>query len=102
MARTRARIDRNQPEIVGALRAYGCSVACLHQCGGGIPDLVVGWKGRNYLMEIKDGLAKPSGRKLTPDQQIFHECWHGQIEVVRNVAEALALLEDRPCAGTPV
>jgi hypothetical protein len=96
MSRTRARGDRNQPEIVAALRKHGASVACLHQCGGGIPDLVVGWKGRNYLMEIKDELAKPSDRKLTPDQQIFHECWHGQIAVVHNCQEALAVLNHAP------
>jgi hypothetical protein len=93
MARLRSRVDRNQPEIVGALRAYGCSVACLHQCGGGIPDLVVGWKGRNYLIEIKDELAKPSDRKLTPDQSAWHELWVGQVAIVTNCAEAIALLE---------
>ena len=95
MTRTRARADRNQPEIVTALRRYGASVSCLHQCGGGIPDLVVGWKGQNFLMEIKDELAKPADRRLTPDQSAFHEIWAGQIAVIHNVAEAIALLEGR-------
>ncbi len=93
MSRTRARADRNQPEIVGALRAYGASVACLHQCGGGIPDLVVGFRGRNFLVEVKDELAKPSDRRLTPDQQIWHEVWAGHVAVVTNCAEAIAVLE---------
>jgi hypothetical protein len=100
MSRTRARIDRNQPEIVGALRAYGASVQPLHSVGDGCPDLLVGYKGRNFLLEIKDGLKSPSRRVLTPDQVAWHECWCGQIAVIHNITEALALLEGQ-CGITP-
>jgi hypothetical protein len=100
MSRTRARIDRNQPEIVAALRKHGASVAVLSGCGGGIPDLVVGFRGGNWLFEVKDEFAKPSDRRLTPDQLIFHELWAGQIAIVTNCQEAIALLEGQ-CGITP-
>jgi hypothetical protein len=101
MSRTRARVDDNQPEIVAALRKHGASVACLHQCGGGIPDLLVGFKGVNFLIEVKDGLKRPSARKLTPDQHNWHELWRGQVSIVTNCAEAIALMESQ-CGITPV
>ena len=53
--RKAARIDRNQPEIVDALRKRGASVALLHTAHDGIPDLLVGYKGKNFLLEVKDG-----------------------------------------------
>jgi len=83
-----ARTDRNQTEIVNALRKLGCSVAVTSAMGKGFPDLVVGWRGRNFLLEIKDGEAIPSKRKLTPDEQKFHDFWLGDIKVVESVEDA--------------
>jgi hypothetical protein len=102
MSRTRSRTDDNQLLIVQSLRQHGASVQPLHTVGKGCPDLLVGFKGANYLLEIKDGLKSPSKRKLTLDQSAWHEVWAGSVTIVTNVAEAIALLEDRPCAGTPV
>lgn len=84
-----ARIDANQPEIVEALREAGCSVQLLHMVGKGCPDLLVGWQGLNVLVEVKDGSKPPSARKLTPDQEIWHDNWRGQVTVVCSVHEAL-------------
>jgi hypothetical protein len=83
------RIDANQNEIVTALRKVGCSVAITSSLGKGFPDIVVGWKGRNYLLEIKDGSKTPSQRKLTPDEQKFHDFWFGDIKIVESVDDAL-------------
>jgi|GEM_PF-5567154 len=58
--RRSARIDRNQPEIVEALRKLGASVQPLHTAHDGIPDLLVGYQGRNFLLEVKDGTKPPS------------------------------------------
>ena len=88
----RARVDRNQKEIVAALRKGGATVHCLHAVGGGCPDLVVGWKGVNYLMEVKDGEKPMSQRKLTPDQVKWHDQWKGQKCVVKSVDEALYIV----------
>lgn len=87
-----ARVDANQSEIIGALIACGCSVQPLHQMGGGVPDLLVGLRGRNLLMEVKDGRKPPSERELTEDQEKWHSAWRGQVVVVNNSAEAIAAL----------
>ena len=50
-----ARVDANQPVIVAALRAIGATVQHLHAVGQGCPDILVGYDGVNFLMEIKDG-----------------------------------------------
>jgi Holliday junction resolvase len=83
-----ARTDHNQTEIVNALRKLGCSVAVTSALGKGFPDLVVGWRGRNYLLEIKDGKKTASKRKLTPDEQKFHDFWLGEVKVVESVDDA--------------
>lgn len=87
--RRAAKVDRNQPEIVGALRAVGASVEPLHAVGKGCPDLLVGFRGVNHLLEVKDGDLPPSARKLTDAQADWHPAWRGQVAVVTNVDEAL-------------
>lgn len=90
--RRRARVDRNQAEIVKALRKVGCSVQPLHTVGKGCPDILVGIRGRNLLMEIKDGKLPPSARVLTPDERTWIWTWGGQCAVVHSVDEALTLV----------
>jgi len=83
--RTAAKVDANQGEIVGYLRDIpGCKVAITSMVGGGFPDIVVAWMGKNYLFEIKDGNKPPSKQKLTPAEKKFHAMWQyaGQIDVV--------------------
>jgi hypothetical protein len=84
-----AKVDGNQAEIVKVLREAGATVQPLHTVGSGCPDLLVGFRGRNYLLEVKDGRKPPSARKLTPDQKPWHEAWRGQARVVTNLFEAL-------------
>jgi hypothetical protein len=93
--RLAAKTDRNHAEIVRALRRCGCSVQSLAAVGGGVPDLLVGFCGRNYLLEIKDGKAPPSQRRLTSEQTRWHESWRGKVHVVTSVEEAI-----RAVAGT--
>lgn len=98
--RTRGRIDRNQPEIVKALRKAGASVISLADQGNGCPDLLVGFGYRNYLLEVKDPLQPPSKRRLTEDEEIWHKAWWGQVQVVETAEQALKLLgewEARAC-----
>lgn len=64
-----ARVDANQDQIVSALRAAGASVWII-----GLPvDLLVGFRGHTFLMEVKDG----SKRRLTKLQADFFESWTG-------------------------
>ena len=84
-----AKVDDNQKAIVKVLRNMGCSVQHLHAVGAGCPDLLVGYKGFNILLEIKDGTNVPSKQKLTPDQVIWHRDWRGQVEVVNSEDTAI-------------
>ena len=85
-----AKVDANQAEIVRYLRDIpGCKVAITSMVANGFPDIVVGWMGRNYLFEIKDGAKPPSKRKLTPAERKFHKQWEyaGQIGIVTCVED---------------
>ena len=84
-----ARVDSNQSEVTKALRKIGASVQLLHSVGKGCPDMLVGYKGGNYLLEIKDGEKKESARKLTAEQTIWHFDWKGQVTVVTSPQEAI-------------
>lgn len=90
--RRSARVDDNQADIVAALRYVGCSVTSLASVGRGFPDIIVGYDGKNYLMEIKDGRKCPSRRKLTPEEKKWHEAWKGQVAVVESVEDALRVV----------
>lgn len=90
--RQNARKDDNQDDIVDSLRQIGASVAVTHQLGNGFVDIVVGFREANYLIEIKDGNKSPSRRKLTSDEQEFHDAWRGQIAVANNLDEALRII----------
>ena len=94
--RRAAKTDANHAVIVGALKACGATVQSLAAVGAGCPDLLVGHRGRNLLMEIKDGAKRPSARKLTPDQCGWHGGWRGQVIVVESEAQAIAALVTIP------
>ena len=96
MARRASAVDANQKLIVKALRGAGATVQHLHGVGAGCPDLLVGFRRINYLMEVKDGKKPPSKRKPTPDQVIWHRDWRGNAHVVKSVTEALAVLGIMP------
>jgi hypothetical protein len=87
------RRDANEPTIVGALEAIGASV---HRLDSPV-DLLVGWRGENYLVEVKDGHKTPSQRPLTDDEKFFIATWRGTALVVRCTAEALCAIGAIPC-----
>jgi hypothetical protein len=87
-----ARVDENQPRIVEVLRGAGATVLHLHTLGKGAPDICAGFRGRNFLMEIKNGNKPPSKRKLTADESAFFDTWAGQVSVVNDENEALQLI----------
>ncbi|MGB1215963.1 MAG: hypothetical protein ACPG4X_21530 [Pikeienuella sp.] len=94
-----AKVDRNQPEIIEALRKAGCTVTTLARVGSGCPDLLVGYQGRNHLLEVKDGELPPSGQKLTPWQVDWHRDWRGSSCVVNSIPAALAAVGIIPVKG---
>lgn len=80
--------DANQPEIVKALRRCGAHVVDLHAIGGGCPDLLVGFRGVNYLIEIKTLVGK-----VRTGQADFQATWPGgRVVIVRSIVEALVAI----------
>ena len=85
------RVDSNQAEIVADLRKCGATVLLLHEVGKGSPDILVGFRGVNYLIEIK----VPDG-KLNVLQQLFYGDWRGQVAIARTSEEALHIIGALP------
>jgi Holliday junction resolvase len=83
--RRAAHVDEQQAEIVAALRAVGASVVSLASVGKGCPDLLVGYCGRNTLLEVKDPKRR---NRLTAAQVDWHRLWKGRVAVVTTVDEA--------------
>ena len=87
-----ARTDANQAEVVKALRGIGASVVSLASVGAGVPDLMCGFRGVNWLLEVKDGSKSPSRRVLTADEKAFMAEWRGQYAVVESASQAVEIL----------
>ena len=88
-----AKIDSNHIAVVQALRKAGATVQSLAGVGKGVPDLLVGIRGRTALFEVKDGDKVPSKQKLTPDQLAWHAAWNGgTLAVVDGPESALRAL----------
>lgn len=87
------RTDANHKQILQLLkRIPNLSVFSTHILGKGFPDIVIGYKGINYLVEIKDGNKVKSQKKLTEAETKFHEQWKGQIMIAENIDEILKIL----------
>ena len=80
------RLDGNHPAIVEALERLGATVYPI----GRPVDLLVGWKGQNWLLEVKQPRAG-----LEPRQVTFFIHWAGQAAVVRSVEDALQVIGAR-------
>ena len=75
-----ARVDKNQEQIVATLRNAGAYVWII-----GLPvDLLVGYKGKTFLVEVKDGPKK----RLTALQDDFFNNWSGSTLARIDGAEA--------------
>ena len=78
----KAKRDDNEREIVDVLTGIGATVQRLSMAD--VPDLLVGFRGENFLLEVK--MPK---KKLRPGQFAFFDDWQGQCIVVRSPEEAL-------------
>ena len=83
--RRAAKRDANETEIIKALRQIGATVQPISE--NDTPDLLVGYQGINYLMEVKTAKGK-----LRTGQIEWHDNWRGQTSVVRSVDDAFAIL----------
>lgn len=93
MSRYARRTDDNHAVVVEALRNAGAVVRSLAKVGDGCPDLLVGYRGRTLLMEVKDGAKPPSARKLTDDEADFFRNWTGgPLRIVESPEQAVDVL----------
>jgi Holliday junction resolvase len=83
------RIDENQHDIVRALRRIGCSVYITSGLGHDFPDLVVGFRGANYLVECK----RSEKARLTQGQKRFFDHWLGQVTRINSVDDAIRFVQ---------
>jgi hypothetical protein len=88
--RRAAKVDANQGAIVAALEKVGCTVLDLSRVGRGAPDICVGLRGKNVLMEIKNPEARG---KLNEKQVQWHQKWAGQVLTVTSPEDALGQLD---------
>jgi hypothetical protein len=91
-----AKRDKNEPDIIKALRYAGCSVQQLSIKGA--TDLLVGYERlhtcswcKSEWHEPTNGLieVKMPGEKLTEHQILWHAAWAGQIAIAHTIEEAL-------------
>jgi hypothetical protein len=87
--RRAAKVDNNQAEIVKAFRDIGASVQILSAVGKGCPDTIVGFRGKNIFVEIKDGSKVASRQQLTGVQVAWHGKWAGQVCVANSIEDAI-------------
>lgn len=92
--RRAAHVDANHVEIVKALRRVGATAKSLAPMGKGIPDLLVGFRNMNFLLEVKnlEAVNKAKEPRLTDDEQDFHASWAGQVAVVTTPDEAVRVV----------
>lgn len=83
--RRAAKVDANQAAIVAALRQIGAKAYYIKEP----VDLLVGFRGVNYLLEVKN----PDGKDTPTALQIeFIDGWPAPVHVVRNVSEAMSAI----------
>ncbi len=80
------RTDNNQQNIIKLARSVGAEVVCLSNLGHGCPDLLIGHRNKNYLIEVKNK------SKLTPAQEKWFKTWPGQAKIVFNEQDLLSIL----------
>lgn len=84
--------DISQDAIVAALKEAGCTVQDMSRIGGGVPDLLVGIDGRNYLIECKPPTGTRKQINLRDTQVDWHAAWLGQVGVAHSPEDALQLI----------
>ena len=99
MSRLAAKVDENQKAVVQEIRDTlpECVVQVLSGVGQGVPDLLIGFQGNNYLIELKDGAKVPSKQKLTEHQVKWHLGWQGQVAVANSAAAVIAAILRHKC-----
>lgn len=78
------KVDANHAEVISALRKAGISAVSIAQVGGGVPDIIAGWRDVTVLLEVKSGREQ-----LNAAERAWHESWGGQVAVVWTPEQAV-------------
>jgi hypothetical protein len=73
MSKYAKKVDENQKTIVHTFIALGASVLNLSTVGRGCPDLLIGYRGKSILVEIK----RDAKATFTEPQIKFMQEWRG-------------------------
>lgn len=79
--RRAAKVDANQASIIEDLRLIpDCSVLVLSGVGKGCPDILIGYRGANLLVELKNPETIRGEKPETIERQKrFRDGWKGQV-----------------------
>jgi hypothetical protein len=84
------RVDENQKSLIHTFIACGASVLNLSTVGRGCPDLLIGYRGKTVLVEIK----RDSKAKYTEPQIKFMQEWRGgAVSRIDSVDAAIRLIK---------
>jgi hypothetical protein len=89
-----AKVDKNQPEIVAALRKVGAVVKHTHTIKN-LFDILVFHKGKIYCVEIKDSKQPKSKKRLTPGEEQCRSDMESvgvKYWVIESIEEALEMI----------
>ena len=84
------KVDSNQAQIIADLKKIGVSVLNLSRVGGGCPDILVGWQGKNILIEIKTAKGD-----LNDLQIEFFKEWKGPKFVCKSINEIIEIINNK-------
>jgi hypothetical protein len=60
--------------------------------GKGFVDIIVGYRWENFLIEIKNPDVNAYERRLTKDEQHFHDRWPGQVGVAETFEHCVNII----------
>ena len=90
MTNYRKRVDENQKQLVHTFIALGASVLNLSTVGRGCPDLLIGYRGKSVLVEIK----RDNKATFTDPQVKFMQEWRGgAVSRIDSVDAAIRLIK---------
>ena len=84
------RVDENQKMLIHTFIALGASVLNLSTVGRGCPDLLIGYKGKSVLVEVKRDIKS----SFTEPQVKFMQEWRGgAVSRIDSVDAAIRLIK---------
>lgn len=92
--RRAARTDDNQHELVEALKKIGAKCYFI----GKPVDLLVGFRGRNMLLEVKRPDKRDQPSKITQEQKDFIATWPGEVVICYTIDEAISAVVGKAAA----